>query len=76
MSTPNLSIVLQQLKLEGFIVSRWNNQWLEGIQQNLQWIQEGKLKYGETVTEGFENIFKAFTDMLQGGNVGKAIVKV
>lgn len=49
---------------------------MEGIHQNLQWIQQGKLKYRETVTEGFENIFKAFTEMLQGGNVGKAIVKV
>ncbi|XP_048526672.1 prostaglandin reductase 1-like isoform X2 [Dendroctonus ponderosae] len=75
-TTPNLTIVLQQLKLEGFIVTRWNHRWMEGIQQNLQWIQQGKLKYRETVTEGFENIFKAFTDMLEGVNVGKAIVKV
>ncbi|ENN76632.1 hypothetical protein YQE_06852, partial [Dendroctonus ponderosae] len=62
LSTPNASIVLQQLKLEGFIVSRWNNRWMEGIHQNLQWIKQGKLKYRETVTEGFENMFKAFTE--------------
>lgn len=49
---------------------------MEGILQNLEWIKQGKLKYKETVTEGFENMFNAFVDMLQGGNVGKAVVKV
>lgn len=62
--------------LEGFIVYRWIDRWMEGILQNLEWIKQGKLKYKETVTEGFENMFNAFVDMLQGGNVGKAVVKV
>jgi len=75
-STPLFQIVGKQLKLEGFIVVRWNDRWQEGIAQNLKWIQEGKLKYQETVTEGFENTFKAFVDMLNGGNTGKAVVKV
>lgn len=58
------------------MVYRWLDRWSEGINQNLKWIQEGKLKYREKVTEGFDNMFHAFTDMLQGGNLGKAIVKV
>ncbi|KAF2900198.1 hypothetical protein ILUMI_05993 [Ignelater luminosus] len=69
-------IVMKQLKIEGFVVHRWDNRQNEAFQQNLQWINEGKLKYKETVTEGFENIFKAFISMLQGGNIGKAIIKV
>jgi prostaglandin reductase 1 len=32
--------------------------------------------YPETVTEGFENMPKAFMGMLQGENLGKAVVKV
>ncbi|XP_018318687.1 prostaglandin reductase 1 [Agrilus planipennis] len=54
----------------------YKDRWLEGINQNLQWIKEGKLKYRETITNGFENTFNAFVSMLQGGNIGKAIVKV
>ncbi|KAF2900199.1 hypothetical protein ILUMI_05994 [Ignelater luminosus] len=69
-------IVMKQLKIEGFVVLRWADRWMEGIHQNLKWISEGKLKYKETVTEGFDNMFKAFVDMLQGGNTGKAVVKV
>lgn len=38
-------------------------------------IDEGKLKYRETVTNGFENMPLALISMLQGGNVGKAVVK-
>ncbi|KAJ8942601.1 hypothetical protein NQ318_006231 [Aromia moschata] len=75
-STIQRSMISFNLKMEGFLVQRWNDRWNEGIQQNLKWIKQGKLKYRETVTEGFENMFEAFTDMLQGGNVGKVIVKV
>ena len=37
---------------------------------------QGKLKYKETVTEGFENTPKAFIGLLTGENFGKAVVKV
>jgi len=69
------SIVWKQLIMEGFIVGRWTDRWDEGINYNLQLIKEGKLVYRETVTEGFENMVKAFVGMLRGGNVGKAVVK-
>lgn len=70
------SIVSKQLRMEGFVVFRWLDRYEEALEQNLKWIKEGKLKYKETVTEGFEHLFDAFVSMLQGGNVGKAIVKV
>jgi len=69
-------VAFKQLSMQGFIVTRWADRWEEGIKQNLQWIKEGKLKYKETITDGFENTFNAFVDMLQGGNTGKAVVKV
>ncbi|XP_076278691.1 prostaglandin reductase 1 isoform X2 [Lasioglossum baleicum] len=70
------SLVFNQLKIEGFIVTRWNKRWMEGILKNLQWIQEGKIKTRESVTKGFENMFEAFSGMLKGKNTGKAIVQV
>ncbi|XP_033223578.1 prostaglandin reductase 1-like [Belonocnema kinseyi] len=66
----------KQLKMEGLHVSRWFNRFDESTNQNLKWIREGKLKYRETFTQGFENMFKAFVGMMHGENVGKAIVKV
>lgn len=69
-------IVTKQLKVEGFIVHRWVARWTEGITQMKKWITEDKVKYRETVTEGFENMVPAFVDMLKGKNFGKAVVKV
>ncbi|XP_063978563.1 prostaglandin reductase 1-like [Diachasmimorpha longicaudata] len=69
-------IVSGELTIRGIRVASFLDRWMEGIEQNLQWIREGKLQYRETVTEGFENTFKAFTGMLKGDNFGKAIVKI
>lgn len=71
-----VAMLLNQLKMEGFIVSRWNDRSLEGTQQNLQWIREGKLIYRETITKGFENISDAFIGMMSGKSIGKAIVQI
>nr|CAD7446514.1 unnamed protein product [Timema bartmani] len=78
MKTPSiqLSVLTNQLKMEGFMVGRWNDQWLDGLKQLVQWTTEGKLKYHETVTEGFKNTPKALIQMLKGESLGKAVVKV
>jgi NADPH-dependent curcumin reductase CurA len=69
-------VLVKQLKVEGFIVTRFQNRWAEGITQMAQWLREGKLKHREEVVEGFENTAKAFIGMLQGENTGKMLVKV
>lgn len=70
------AVVFNELKIEGFIVTRWIDRFSESRQKNEQWLKEGKLRSRETVTKGFENMFVAFTDMLKGKNVGKAVVQV
>ena len=37
---------------------------------------QGKLKFNEHVTEGFDNMFDAFLGLFTGENTGKAVVKV
>jgi NADPH-dependent curcumin reductase CurA len=68
-------ILVKQLKVEGFIVTRFQDRWPQGIAQMARWIQEGKLRYREDVVEGFENTPRAFIDMLAGKNTGKMLVK-
>ena len=36
---------------------------------------QGKIKYEETVTEGFDNMPKAFIGLFAGDNLGKAVIK-
>jgi len=49
---------------------------MEGIEQNLKCIKEGKLKYKEAVTEGFENMVKAFISIFEDEKLGKAVVQI
>lgn len=69
-------IVSNELYLQGFQCSSWVDRWPEAFKQNLEWLKQGKLKYRETVSEGFDNAYQAFVEMLYGKNFGKAIVKV
>lgn len=62
--------------MEGFKVSRWNDEWDKGIEQNKQWLREGKIKYAESVVEGFDNLPRAFLGLFRGERFGKTILKV
>jgi len=67
--------VFKEVTLKGFYVSRTFKQWPEAIKEMGQWIKEGKLKFKETVVEGFDNMPQALNDLLDGKNTGKMIVK-
>ncbi|XP_053089776.1 prostaglandin reductase 1 isoform X1 [Pangasianodon hypophthalmus] len=73
---PHLPMIFKELRMEGFLVGRWEHKNEESLRRLLTWLQEGKLKCREHVTVGFENMPAAFMGMLQGENIGKAIVKV
>ncbi|MFB5663855.1 NADP-dependent oxidoreductase [Alteribacillus sp. HJP-4] len=61
--------------MKGFIVADYASRFQEGARQLGQWLNEGKLKYEETIVEGFENIPDAFLGLFRGENTGKQIVK-
>ncbi|RXM98837.1 Prostaglandin reductase 1 [Acipenser ruthenus] len=69
-------MIFKQLRMEGFLVSRWKHKDEETLKQLMAWVKEGKLKYEEHITKGFENMPAAFMGMLKGENTGKAVVAV
>ncbi|SDR86202.1 NADP-dependent oxidoreductase [Christiangramia echinicola] len=62
--------------MQGFVISDFEDKHPEGVQQLATWLQEGKLKYTETIREGFDHIPQAFLDLFEGKNKGKMVVKV
>lgn len=62
--------------MQGFTVGNYSSRFGEGVKELAGWLKEGKLKYEETITEGFENTIDAFLDLFKGANLGKALVKV
>ncbi|KAM3857335.1 prostaglandin reductase 1-like [Diretmus argenteus] len=73
---PHLTMIVKQLKMEGFMQSRWEHKHPESLKRLMAWVQEGKLQRREHVTLGFEKMPSAFMGLLQGDNLGKALVKV
>ena len=77
MSLPNLRIILvNRIRMQGFIVSDDLSRWPEIIRELASRIASGKLKYRESVADGLESAPKAFIGLLKGENFGKQLVKV
>lgn len=70
------TFALKQLKMQGFHVCTWEYKRFEAIARLREWTDDGKLKYRETITDGFENMPQALIDLFNGKNFGKSIVKV
>jgi len=70
------ALIYKQIRIEGFMVLRWKDEWFQGLAQLRDWIREGKIKVNETVKEGFEQMPQAFIELLEGKNTGKMVVKV
>jgi len=62
--------------MQGFIVGNYSTKFPVAMQQLATWLQEGRLTYSETITEGFDHIPQAFIDLFEGKNSGKMIVKI
>lgn len=65
----------KMLKVEGWIVTRWMDRWMEGVNNMASWITAGDIKVKETVVEGFEKTPEAFIGLFIGENTGKMVVK-
>lgn len=69
-------LLVKSALMQGFIVSDYVARFGEGMSQLGRWVAEGKLKYAESIVEGFENAPRAFLGLFAGENTGKQLVKV
>jgi Putative NADP-dependent oxidoreductases len=74
--SPQPFLVKNSASMQGFIIFDYVDRHPEGIKQLAQWLQQDKLKYTETIRQGFDNIPQAFMDLFEGKNKGKMLVKV
>ena len=70
------SLLVNRVKLEGFIVSDCMARWPDALRDLGEWVAAGKIHYRETVSEGLRSAPRAFLGMLRGENLGKQLVKV
>jgi NADPH-dependent curcumin reductase CurA len=75
LSAPAL-ILINRLKVEGFIVSEHMEVWPEALQELGQLVGSGRFRPRETVAQGLENAPAAFLGLLKGKNFGKQLVRL
>ncbi len=69
-------ILVNRLKIEGFIVSEHMEVWPEALAELCQLVGSGKLRPRESVAQGIASAPEAFIGLLKGRNFGKQLVKL
>ena len=69
-------VVVSRLRLEGFIVSDYEDRWAEGEARLAEWVASGELKVLEEVLDGLDSAPGALIGLLAGANTGKRMVRV
>ncbi|MDQ0015663.1 NADPH-dependent curcumin reductase CurA [Variovorax boronicumulans] len=69
-------ILINRLKVEGFIVSEHMEVWPEALTELGTLVGTGKLKPRESIAQGIESAPEAFLGLLKGKNFGKQLVKL
>lgn len=75
MANPAL-ILVNRMKVEGFIVSEHMEVWPEALKELGMLVATGKLRPRETVAQGLRAAPEAFMGLLKGKNFGKQLVKL
>ena len=69
-------ILMNRLKVQGFIVSEHMEVWPEALKELGTAVATGKLRARESVAQGLEAAPEAFLGLLKGKNFGKQLVKL
>ena len=69
-------LLTRSVLMQGFIVSNYKERFPEGIKHLTKWVKDGKLKFRETVVQGFDQLPAALLGLFKGDNTGKMIVAV
>lgn len=70
------AILIYRAMMKGFIITDYAKRFPEGLSQLAVWYREGKLRYEETIVEGFDHTVDAFLGLFHGANLGKQLVRV
>jgi len=69
-------VLRRRLTLRGFIVSDFQADYADFLDDMSRWVSEGKIRYREDFVDGLDNAPQALVGLLEGQNFGKLIVRV
>lgn len=70
------TIVRKRLKVEGFLVTDWEDRRTQFESRMQEWVDDGRVAFREEFVPGLENAPCAFAGLFRGETMGKLIVKI
>lgn len=71
-----LSLLVNNARMEGFVIFDFLKQYAQGLEQMGQWVKEGKIKPQMHIAEGFDSFPETLLMLFEGKNTGKLVLKV
>ena len=71
-----IQILVKSLRVQGFIVTDYWDQYAQFLKTMAGWVGNGQMKWRETVYEGIERAPEALMALFSGDNFGKMLVKL
>jgi NADPH-dependent curcumin reductase CurA len=68
-------LLRRSVLMKGFNVNDYQNRFPEAMHELSKWVKEGKMKYTETIIQGFDHLPNALLGLFNGENIGKMIVQ-
>jgi hypothetical protein len=68
-------LLTRSVLMQGFIIGNYQDRFPEGMIELSNLVKEGKLKFTQTIVEGFDQLPGALLGLFEGANTGKMIVK-
>jgi NADPH-dependent curcumin reductase CurA len=62
--------------LQGFVASDFGHLQAQFVADMTRWLKEGRLKFQETILDGFERAPEGLIGLFEGRNAGKMLIRV
>jgi NADPH-dependent curcumin reductase CurA len=70
------AVLYKCVRIHGFRIGSHLGRRDQALGELMDWYRAGRLKYRETVADGFEQAPAALINLLSGGNTGKQVVRL
>jgi NADPH-dependent curcumin reductase CurA len=70
------NIIYRRVTLQGFVASDFGHLQAQFVADMTRWLKEGRLKFQETILDGFERAPEGLIGLFEGRNAGKMLIRV
>jgi NADPH-dependent curcumin reductase CurA len=70
------NLIYGRVRMEGFVASDFGHLNAAFVSDMTEWLKSGKVKYQETVLEGFERAPEGLIGLFEGRNAGKMLIHI